>query len=391
MGLNCGEWKNKRQALMQEVNSSMKEFVADQAKNILIVVPSALSSSNDTNSLNWPLSKTVKEKASFQVGKQLRHDYFLLNIEKVLDQKRAYKLVRGAGSKPQPRKSLEAYAAHHNKLIAIHPVRPSGYSGYHVNIDEFPLSEIGRASGQSNRDSFQRRSIAKNPAQRRFFHPSAQAHPQGQTGRTGIQKGQERPYPLEKKAVRVPAGRGPKDDAEEALVFQDEMEIHLHPTLTRMWGPVGQQPQIPSGGKNEKRVVYGGVDYKSGKIIYTVAQTKSGQNFLAFLIALATAYAGRKVRLVCDNGRFHQTKAVQKWLKAHRDQIRVFWLPPYCPSLNMIERLWGHIKRTVLANVLFATMDDLVAAFRRGVACVNGHRNKMGFMFDHDDVREKAA
>jgi len=31
--------------------------------------------------------------------------------------------------------------------------------------------EIGRASGQSNRDSFQRRSIAKNPAQRRFFHP----------------------------------------------------------------------------------------------------------------------------------------------------------------------------------------------------------------------------
>ena len=182
-----------------------------------------------------------------------------------------------------------------------------------------------------------------------------------------------------------------RDDAKEALVFQDEMEIHRHPTLTRMWGPVGQQPRVPAPGKNEKRVVYGGVDYNSGKITYTIAKTKSGQNFLTFLIALVTVYAGRRIRLVCDNGRFHQTKAVLQWLKMHRDQIQVFWLPPYCPSLNMIEWLWGHIKRTVLANVLFVTMDDLVAAFRRGVARINGHRNKMDFIFNHDDVHKKAA
>lgn len=182
-----------------------------------------------------------------------------------------------------------------------------------------------------------------------------------------------------------------KDDAEEALVFQDEMEIHRHPTLTQMWGPVGQQPQIPSPGKNEKRVVYGGVDYQSGNIVYTVAQTKSGRNFLVFLRALVTAYAGRKIRLVCDNGRFHQTQTVRRWLRTHRHQIEVFWLPPYCPSLNLIERLWGHLKRTLLANVLFAGIEDLVAAFRRGVAAVNGRRHKMKFMFDHDDVHKKAA
>ena len=70
--------------------------------------------------------------------------------------------------------------------------------------------------------------------------------------------------------------------------------------------------------------------------------------------------AGRKIRLVCGNGRFHTTKAVQQWLEEHKDQIEVYWLPPYCPSLNLIERLWGHLKRTVLANVLFVTIDDLV-------------------------------
>ena len=71
--------------------------------------------------------------------------------------------------------------------------------------------------------------------------------------------------------------------------------------------------------------------------------------------------------------------------------IASLWLPPYCPNLNLIERLWGHLKRTVLANVLFKTMDDLVVAFRREVGRVNGHRDRMGFMFDHDDVHKKVA
>ena len=86
------------------------------------------------------------------------------------------------------------------------------------------------------------------------------------------------------------------------------MEIHRHPALTRMWAPVGQQPEVPAPGKNEKKVVYGGVDYQTGRLTYTVADTKCGGSFLAFLVALLLAYAGKKIRLVCDNGRFHTTQ-----------------------------------------------------------------------------------
>ena len=169
------------------------------------------------------------------------------------------------------------------------------------------------------------------------------------------------------------------------------MEIHRHPTLTRMLAPVGQQPQIPAPGKNEKQIVYGGVDYATGRIVHTVAATKSGVNFLAFLVTLVAAYKGRKVRLVCDNGRFHHTHAVAAWLATHRHLIEVYWLPPYCPSLNLIERLWGHLKRTFIANVLFTDMGDLVAALNRGIRQVNGRRARMGFMFDHDAVGIRKA
>jgi len=167
------------------------------------------------------------------------------------------------------------------------------------------------------------------------------------------------------------------------------MEIHRHPALTRMWAPVGQQPEIPAPGKNEKQVVYGGVNYKTGRITYTLAATKCGAAFLIFLMALVRQYVGRRIILVCDNGRFHKTKAVEQWLAEHRDQITIYWLPPYCPSLNLIERLWGHLKRTILANVLYDTLDDLVAAFQHGIRRLTGNRDAMGFMFDHDDLLQK--
>ena len=175
------------------------------------------------------------------------------------------------------------------------------------------------------------------------------------------------------------------------LSFQEEREIHRFPALTRLWAPVGPQPQIPTPGKKEKQVVYGGIDYQTGTLTYTIAATKCGAAFLAFLAVLLRTYAGRKIRLVCDNGRFHTTKAVQEFLVAHQEQLEVYWLPPYCPTLNLIERLWGHLKRTVLANVLYTSLDDLVRAFRMGVRRLRGHRERMGFMFTHDDDTDATA
>lgn len=161
------------------------------------------------------------------------------------------------------------------------------------------------------------------------------------------------------------------------------MEIHRHPHLTRMWAPVAQQPEVPAPGKNEKKVVYGGVNYRTGKLTYTLADSKCGAQFLIFLTALLLAYAGRRIVLVCDNGRFHHTKAVQTFLHDHRHCLRVYWLPPYSPSLNLIERLWGHLKRTILANVLYTSLHDLTNAFKKGMCRLDGHRERMKFMFDH--------
>jgi hypothetical protein len=91
-----------------------------------------------------------------------------------------------------------------------------------------------------------------------------------------------------------------------------------------MWAPVGKQPEVPAPGQNEKKVVYGGVDYATGKITYTIADSKSGMNFLMFLVALVKSCAGRKIRLVCNNGRFHHARGsgmAQGQFRSHHDLL----------------------------------------------------------------------
>lgn len=160
------------------------------------------------------------------------------------------------------------------------------------------------------------------------------------------------------------------------------MEIHLHPHLARMWSPVGQQPEVPTPGKNQKKVVYGGVTYRTGKLTYTLADTKCSAQFLVFLATLLAGYTGKRLKVICDNGRFHTTKAVYAFLHKHRKEMTVIWLPTYSPSLNLIERLWGHLKRTILANVLFFSMADMVKAFRLGIRRLDCRRDRMAFLFN---------
>jgi hypothetical protein len=58
----------------------------------------------------------------------------------------------------------------------------------------------------------------------------------------------------------------------------------------------------------------------------------------------------------CENGRFHRTHAIQEWLNANSDRITLFRLSASSPSLNLIEQLWGHRKRSDRANGMFETI-----------------------------------
>ena len=63
---------------------------------------------------------------------------------------------------------------------------------------------------------------------------------------------------------------------------------------------------------------------------------------------VAAAYAGSPIpiTLVLDNARYQKCQSV--FDKAAQLGIELLYLPPYSPNLNLIERLWRFVKKTVL-------------------------------------------
>jgi transposase len=101
---------------------------------------------------------------------------------------------------------------------------------------------------------------------------------------------------------------------------------------------------VPAAGENKKFVVYGGLDYAAGQVVWRTGDTKDGATFVRFLDQLAAAFPDGQVVVVLDNVGYHNSHEVRRWWVAHKDRIRPLWLPAYSPELNLSERVWRHLK-----------------------------------------------
>jgi hypothetical protein len=70
----------------------------------------------------------------------------------------------------------------------------------------------------------------------------------------------------------------------------------------------------------------------------------------------------RKKYVVVDKYRIHFTEAVQAWLTEHADEVELVRLPTYSPNLNPVKRFWKHVRRRVIHNHLFQTIENLMEA-----------------------------
>jgi transposase len=137
-----------------------------------------------------------------------------------------------------------------------------------------------------------------------------------------------------------------------ALVFADELDIHLLPKVGYQWMPKGKVVEVITPGVNQKRYLAGALDHLSGSVVSCIGERKRAGLFLALLEALDEAYpatAYSRLYVVVDNFRIHKAKAVAEWLATHR-RIKLLFLPTYCPKANPIERVFWEVHDKCTRN-----------------------------------------
>jgi transposase len=153
------------------------------------------------------------------------------------------------------------------------------------------------------------------------------------------------------------------------VLYLDECDLQLLPVIRACWMK-GPRWRVPTPGQNIKRTLFGALDARTGRMVWTPRPRKRAVDFVAFLDQLAHAYPVGDLVLVMDNVITHDAQLVRHWLaQPEQARFRVLWLPKYSAhEHNPIERVWGLLKDAVAANRLHGSIDALVDAAERFLA-----------------------
>ena len=138
-----------------------------------------------------------------------------------------------------------------------------------------------------------------------------------------------------------------------------------------MWVPPEIRDPIVMHASTRKSVAcFGAVNLSTGRFVHQMSPVFNGETFELFVrFLLRHRRPGKRMIAVLDNAGYHHARVLKPLLHQYRKQLTFLFLPPYCPQLSMIERLWKLARRLATHNRYFATLPDLLDAvthcFRR--------------------------
>ncbi len=142
------------------------------------------------------------------------------------------------------------------------------------------------------------------------------------------------------------------------VYFYDESGFSLTSCLPYAWQEKGKQISLLPG--KGKRINVAGFYAKTGKFMYQTQLKSFNQQDIILFFDRFCASIDKRTIVVLDNAPIHHGKAFQAKIKEWQEQdLYLYFLPPYCPELNVIEILWRHIKYQWLDFKAFLNFDSL--------------------------------
>ena len=133
------------------------------------------------------------------------------------------------------------------------------------------------------------------------------------------------------------------DRGEIDMAYCDEVGFaQAHPNRNA-WTPVGECHA--SMAQRGKRLNVVGALLSSGELFAAkLWQTMTALLFVGFL-GLLMEHVGKPLVVILDNASVHKAKEIEPLLRMLEGKgLKLYFLPPYSPELNRIEKLWHKMK-----------------------------------------------
>jgi transposase len=165
-------------------------------------------------------------------------------------------------------------------------------------------------------------------------------------------------------------------DEGDVIMFMDATHPQHNPVIGNGWIKRGKEHPIKSNTGRRRLNINGAIDIQRMSAEIRFEDTIDAVVTIALLKQIERANpVAKRISIICDNARYYRSKAVAEYLKTSR--IKLVFLPPYSPNLNLIERFWKFFKRQVLYNTYYEAFDDYKNACRKFFQELDSHASKL--------------
>ncbi len=151
---------------------------------------------------------------------------------------------------------------------------------------------------------------------------------------------------------------------DDVIYFVDAVHPQHNPIMGYGWIKRGQEQTLPSNTGRQRLNINGAINIAALSAEMRFDDTINATSTIALFQQLEAANpTAPRIIVIGDNARYYKAKLVSAYLENSR--IEFVSLPPYCPNLNLIERLWKFLKRQVLHNQYYESFEEFKDACKR--------------------------
>ncbi len=150
---------------------------------------------------------------------------------------------------------------------------------------------------------------------------------------------------------------------DEAVYFADAVHPEYQSKPAFGWVKAGSNPAVPTTAGRGRVNIHGALDLETFDAPFVAPDTVDGVSAVQLLTKIQARNPDKRViHVIWDNAAYHKGAEVRSFLARPDCRIHLIPLPPYCPHLNPIERLWAVMHQHVTHNRHYPTVRLFSAA-----------------------------
>jgi transposase len=156
---------------------------------------------------------------------------------------------------------------------------------------------------------------------------------------------------------RLKARKGQNDP----IYFADATHPQHNSVPSYGWIKKGQEKELQANCGRQRLNINGAINIETLAPTTGFYETINADSTIDLFSKIEAKHPqAQRIYIIVDNARYYRSRALKQYVKGTK--IKLIFLPPYSPNLNLIERYWKFFKKIVLNNRYYETFKEFQRA-----------------------------